>query len=51
MKVTILEKIDDSTYMVMSDDGQTAIVTSEDIERLCKIGNLHEINTEQKENL
>ena len=51
MKVTILEKIDDSTYMVMSDDGQTAIVTDEDIERLRKIGNLQESNTEQKENL
>jgi hypothetical protein len=51
MKVTILEQIDDNTFIVMADDGQTAIVTSEDIERLRKIGNLHEINTEQKENL
>ena len=51
MKVTILEKIDDDTFMVMSYDGQTAIVTGEDVERLRKIGNLHEINTEQKENL
>ena len=51
MKVTILVKRDDYTFMVMSDDEQTAIVTSEDIERLRKIGNLHEINTEQKENL
>jgi len=51
MKVTILEKIDDKTFMVMSDDGQTAVVTGEDIERLRQIGNLHEINTEQKENL
>ena len=51
MKVTILEKIDDDTFMVMSDDGQTAIVTGEDIKRLRQIGNLHEINTEQKENL
>jgi len=51
MKVTILEQIDDNTYLVMSDDGQTAIATQEDIERLRKIGNLHEINTEQKENL
>jgi len=51
MKVTILEKIDDNTFMVMSDDGQTAVVTGEDIERLRQIGNLHEINIEQKENL
>ena len=51
MKITILEKIDDNTYMVMSDDGQTAIISDEDIERLRKIGNLHEYNTEQKENL
>ena len=50
-KVTILEQTDDNTFIVMADDGQTAIVTSEDIERLRKIGNLHEINTEQKENL
>ena len=35
----------------MSDDGQTAIVNDEDIERLRKIGNLHEYNTEQKKNL
>jgi hypothetical protein len=42
MKVTILEKLDDNTYIVMSDDGQTAICTSEDIDRLRKIGNLHE---------
>jgi membrane-anchored protein YejM (alkaline phosphatase superfamily) len=51
MKITILEKIDENTYMVMSDDGQTAIVTDEDIERLRNMGNLHEYNTEQKENL
>jgi hypothetical protein len=50
MKVTILEKIDDYTYLVMSDDGQTAIVSDEDIDRLRKIGNLHETISEQKEN-
>jgi len=50
MKVTILEQIDETTFMVMSDDGQTAVVTNEDIERLRQIGNLHETNTEQKEN-
>jgi hypothetical protein len=50
MKVTILEKIDDNTYLVMSDDGQTAIVSDEDIDRLRKIGNLHETISEQKEN-
>ena len=42
MKVTILEKLDENTYLVMSDDGQTAICTEEDIERLREIGNLHE---------
>jgi hypothetical protein len=51
MKVRILEKIDDSTYIIMSDDGQTAIVTDEDIERLRKIGNLHESDIEQKKYL
>lgn len=51
MKVTILEKIDDNTFIAMSDDGQTAIVTQEDIDRLRKIGNLRETDTEQKENL
>ena len=50
MKVTILEKIDDNTYLVMSDDGQTAIVSDEDIDSLRKIGNLHETISEQKEN-
>jgi hypothetical protein len=50
MKVTILEKIDDNTYLDMSDDGQTAIVSDEDIDRLRKIGNLHETISEQKEN-
>jgi hypothetical protein len=34
----------------MSDDGQTAIVSDEDIDRLRKIGNLHETISEQKEN-
>jgi hypothetical protein len=42
MKVTILEKLEDNTYLVTSDDGQTAICTEEDIERLREIGNLHE---------
>lgn len=42
MKVTILEKLDDNTYLVMSDDGQTAICTKEDIERLRERGNIHE---------
>lgn len=42
MKVTILDKLDDNIYLVMSDDGQTAMCTEEDIERLREIGNLHE---------
>ena len=42
MKVTILEYLGKGMYLVMSDDGQTAICTEEDIERLRKIGNLHE---------
>ena len=42
MKVTILEKLDENAYLVMSDDGQTAICSEEDIERLREIGNLHE---------
>jgi len=42
MKVRILEKIDENTYIVMSDDGQTAIVTEDDIKKLRQIGNLRE---------
>jgi hypothetical protein len=49
MKVRILEKLDDNTYLVMSDDGQTAIATEQDIENLKKIGNLDDTYLEQKE--
>ena len=42
MKVTILEYLGKGLYLVMSDDGQTAMCTEEDIERLREIGNLHE---------
>ena len=42
MKVTILEYLGKGMYLVMSDDGQTAMCTKEDIERLREIGNLHE---------
>ena len=42
MKVTILEYLGKGMYLVMSDDGQTAICTDENIERLREIGNLHE---------
>jgi len=49
MKVRVLEKLDDNTYIVMSDDGQTAIITDNDIENLKKIGNLDETYLEQKE--
>ena len=42
MKVTILEYLGKGMYLVMSDDGQTAICSEEDIQRLREIGNLHE---------
>ena len=42
MKVTILEYLGNGMYLVMSDDGQTAMCREEDIERLREIGNLHE---------
>ena len=42
MKVTILEYLGKGMYLVMSDDGQTAICSEEGIERLREIGNLHE---------
>lgn len=42
MKVTILEYLGKGMYLVVSDDGQTAMCTEEDIERLREIGNLHE---------
>ncbi len=42
MKVTILEYLGKGMYLVMSDDGQTAICTEEDIQRLREIGNLNE---------
>jgi 3-polyprenyl-4-hydroxybenzoate decarboxylase len=49
MKVRILEKLDDNTYLVMSDDGQTAIATEQDIKNLKKVGNLDDTYLEQKE--
>lgn len=42
MKVQIIEQLDENTFLVMSDDGQTAIATLKDIENLRKIGNLRE---------
>ena len=42
MKIVILEKLDDNTYIVMSEDGQTAITTKKDIDSLIKIGNLNQ---------
>jgi hypothetical protein len=42
MKVTILEYLGKGMYLVESDDGQTAICTEEDIERLRERGNLQE---------
>jgi hypothetical protein len=42
MKVTILKKLDENTYLVIYDDGQITICIEDDIVRLRKNGELDE---------
>ena len=42
MKVTILKKLDENTYLVIYDDGQITIFIEDDIVRLRKNGELDE---------
>ena len=46
MKVTILEYLGKGMYLVVSDDGQTAMCTEEDIERLREMSPLWEMAQE-----